>query len=76
MAVAAALSRLESHQLKLKGAEFQKIVYEDVYDIFVSLINQIVTPEVGGTVLTISTLVEAFQSPEGMFIACFPFGLD
>jgi len=64
LAVAAAISGLESFEDKLQEAGFQKLVYEDFYEVLSSLINQVVTPEAGGTVLSIPTLVEAFQSPE------------
>lgn len=49
----------------LEEAGFQKLVFEDFYDVLLSLIQQIVTPEPGGTTLTPETLLEAFQSPEG-----------
>jgi ubiquitin thioesterase protein OTUB1 len=65
MAVATAVSGLESCTPKLEDAGFQRLVYEDFYDVLISLINQVVTPEADGTELTIATLVEAFQSPEG-----------
>jgi len=64
MAVASTISILESTTPLLEDAGFQKLVYEDFYDVFTSLINQVVTPEVGGTELTVETLTEAFQSPE------------
>jgi ubiquitin thioesterase protein OTUB1 len=51
----------------LEHVGFQKMVFEDFYDVFASLINQVIVPEAGGTELTIHTLIEAFQSPEGDF---------
>ena len=65
IAVASALSTLESSISLLEYAEFEKLVYEDFYDVFASLVNQVVVPEHNGTVLTTNTLIEAFQSPEG-----------
>lgn len=65
LTVAYAISILESTTPKLEEAGFQKLVYEDFYDVFTSLINQVITPEAGGAILTTKTLIEAFQSPEG-----------
>jgi len=64
IAVASALSTLESSISLLEYAGFEKLVYEDFYDVFASLVNQVVVPEQNGTVLTTNTLIEAFQSPE------------
>jgi ubiquitin thioesterase protein OTUB1 len=64
-AVAMAESLLESTVPMLLEAGFQKLVFEDFYEVLVSLIEQIVIPEPGGTTLTSKTLLEAFQSPEG-----------
>jgi len=64
VAVATALSTLEGSTPMLEQVGFQRMVFEDFYDVFASLINQVVLPEAGGTELTIPTLVEAFQSPE------------
>ena len=49
----------------LETAGFQKLVFEDFYEVLMSLIQQIVIPEPEGTTLTSETLLEAFQSPEG-----------
>ena len=65
MAVAIATSVLESTVPMLEEAGFQKLVFEDFYEVLLSLIQQIIIPEPGGTVLTSETLLEAFQSPEG-----------
>ena len=65
VAVAIATSLLESTAPTLEEAGFQKLVFEDFYDVFLSLIQQVITPEPGGTTLTPETLLEAFQSPEG-----------
>lgn len=66
MAVASALSNLDATLPLLEGAGFQKMVFEDFYDVFASIIQQIVQPEPGGTMLTPAILLQAFQSPEGM----------
>ena len=65
VAVVIATSLLESTIPMLEKAGFQKLVFEDFYDVLLSLIQQIVLPEPGGTILTSETLLEAFQSPEG-----------
>ena len=65
MAVALATSLLESTIPMLEKAGFQKLVFEDFYEVLLSLIQQIALPEPGGTTLTSETLLEAFQSPEG-----------
>jgi len=64
VAVAAAISLLESTVPTLEEAGFQKLVFEDFYEVLLSLIQQIIIPEPGGTTLTPETLLEAFQSPE------------
>jgi len=64
VAVELAISLLESTVPVLEGAGFQKLVFEDFYEVFLSLIQQIIIPEPGGTTLTSDTLLEAFQSPE------------
>lgn len=65
VAVALATSLLESTVPRLESAGFQKLVFEDFYEVLLSLIQQILVPEPGGTTLTSETLLEAFQSPEG-----------
>jgi ubiquitin thioesterase protein OTUB1 len=65
MAVAVAISLLGSTVPMLEKAGFQSLVFEDFYDVLLSLIQQIIIPEPEGTVLTSGTLLEAFQSPEG-----------
>lgn len=65
LAVAKALSLLDSMLPVLEASGFQRMVFEDFYDVLASLIRQIVIPEEGGTVLTLEILLEAFQSPEG-----------
>lgn len=65
IAVATSISTLESTVPMLEAAGFQKMVFEDFYDIFVSIIQQVVEPEPGGQKLTPEVLLEAFQKPEG-----------
>ena len=63
--VAQAHSLLDSSLAVLKAAGFQELVYEDFYDVLISLIRQIVVPEPNGSTLTAPVLLEAFQDAEG-----------
>ena len=72
MAVVLATSLLESTMPTLEEAGFQKLVFEDFYEVLLSLIQQIIIPEPGGTTLTSETLLEAFQSPEGEIYSVTP----
>lgn len=56
----------------LEKVGFQKLVFEDFYEVLESLIQQIIIPEPGGTTLTSETLLEAFQSPEGELYFIIP----
>ncbi|KAI5118472.1 hypothetical protein M0805_003733 [Coniferiporia weirii] len=62
--VAKSLSLLDSSLLILKAAGFQELVFDDFYDVLISLIRQIVVPEPDGSTLTTSILLEAFQDSE------------
>ncbi|KAM6504038.1 Peptidase C65 Otubain domain containing protein [Amanita muscaria] len=64
MAVASALSLLESSLEWLDAVGFQRLVYEDFYDTLCGLIQNIATPEMDGSVLTEATLLDQFQHPE------------
>ncbi|KAH9837790.1 cysteine proteinase [Rhodofomes roseus] len=64
LAVTSAISVLEASQPLLEAAGFQRMVFEDFYDCFVSVINNILTPEGNGRLLTSASLLEAFNSPE------------
>ncbi|KZT69469.1 cysteine proteinase [Daedalea quercina L-15889] len=64
LAVMSAISVLEASQPLLEAAGFQRMVFEDFYDCLVSLINEIITPERDGRLLTPAILLEAFNSPE------------
>ncbi|KZV89468.1 cysteine proteinase [Exidia glandulosa HHB12029] len=65
LAVASALSTLEATLPLLKAAGFEPMVYEDFYEVFRSVIEQIVTPDAAtGERLTPDILLEAFQEPQ------------
>jgi len=64
LAVATSLSALQATLPMLKAAGFEPLVYEDFYETFTSLIQQIVTPDEHGARLTSAILLEAFQSDE------------
>lgn len=72
VAVARATLLLESTIPMLEKAGFQRLVFEDFYEVLLSLIQQIVIPEPGGTTLTPETLLEAFQIPEGENFSIIP----
>ena len=63
--VSKALSLLDSSLPILSAAGFQELVFEDFYDVLISIIRQIVVPEPDGTTLTPTILLEAFQDAEG-----------
>jgi len=67
MAVATSISTLESTLPMLELAGFQTMVFEDFYDILVSLVRQVVQPDREGRILSPELLLEAFQHPEGKF---------
>jgi ubiquitin thioesterase protein OTUB1 len=68
LALASAMSILHSTLSVLEVTGFQKLVFEDFYEIFVSLIRQIVVPqEHTGTLLTLRTLLGAFQDAESLY---------
>lgn len=69
--VAKALSLLDSTLVILKAAGFQEMVFEDFYDVLISLIRQIVVPEPDGSTLTLPILLEAFQDAEGISLFNF-----
>ncbi|EIM84270.1 cysteine proteinase [Stereum hirsutum FP-91666 SS1] len=64
LAVMTAISTLDSTLPMLDAAGFEKIVYEDFYDVFVGLIRSIGEPDANGKVLTPEGLLEAFQDSE------------
>ncbi|KAI0632822.1 cysteine proteinase [Trametes polyzona] len=64
LAVTSAISVLEATQPVLEQVGFQRMVFEDFYDDFVGLINSVVTPKQDGRLLTVASLLEAFNVPE------------
>ena len=68
--MAKALSLLDLSLPILKAAGFQEMVFEDFYDVLISLIRQIVVPEPDGSTLTLPILLEAFQDAEGLLLRC------
>jgi len=48
----------------LEGAGFQKLVFEDFYDVLVSLIVSTTRPDADGRTLDAKVLLEQFQTPE------------
>ena len=65
IAVATSLSTLESTQPMLEQAGFQKMVFEDFYDVLASIVEQVVKPDHEGKKMTPEILLEAFQTVEG-----------
>jgi len=64
LAVAKSLSFLSSINETLHSAGIEKMVYEDFYEEFASLIENIINPNSEGTTLTVDLLLNAFQNPE------------
>ncbi|KAI0370907.1 cysteine proteinase [Pilatotrama ljubarskyi] len=64
LAVSSAVSVLETTPPFLEQVGFQSMVFEDFYDAFVGLINRVVYPREDGSLLTIASLLEAFNVPE------------
>jgi len=58
----------------LELAGFQAMVFEDFYDVLVSLVQQVVQPDHEGKRLTPGLLLKAFQHLEGKyFMICSLF---
>ena len=72
MAVARSLSSLSNINETLHSAGIEKLVYEDFYAEFASLIENIIKPNSEGTTLTVDLLLTAFQNPEGRLLLFFP----
>ncbi|KAI0651332.1 cysteine proteinase [Trametes meyenii] len=64
LAVTTALSILETTQGLLEHVGFQRLVFEDFYEDFVNIISSVVNPREDGRLLTIASLLEAFNIPE------------
>ena len=65
LAVGKSLSFLSSTNETLHSAGIEKMVYEDFYEEFASLIENIIKPNSEGKTLTVDLLLNAFQNPEG-----------
>ncbi|KAI0045182.1 cysteine proteinase [Auriscalpium vulgare] len=63
-AVVQAISTLEAALPMLDAAGYQKMVYEDFYQVLLSLIRRIDEPDMHGQRLTPEVLLEAFQDAE------------
>ncbi|KAJ7584868.1 cysteine proteinase [Mycena floridula] len=64
LATVSAISSLESTLPLLEEAGFEKMVYEDFYDVLVGLLQNIIEPQDKGKALDVHSLLQAFQSPE------------
>lgn len=64
-AVGSSLSILESTKETLDKAGIEKMVYEDFYEDFETLVQSITKPSKDGRTLNIEQLLFAFQQPEG-----------
>ncbi|PPQ74522.1 hypothetical protein CVT25_004428, partial [Psilocybe cyanescens] len=62
--VASSLSVLSGTKETLDSAGIEKLVYEDFYDDFSSLIESIIKPGVDGLTLSSDGLLKSFQTPE------------
>jgi ubiquitin thioesterase protein OTUB1 len=67
LAIANALSILESTLPMLDEAGFQRMVFEDFYEYFRNIIQNINTPDDNGNVLTAELLLFYIQEPQCMF---------
>lgn len=68
LAAVSALSLLETTPASLNFVGFQPIVYEDFYDVLYGLIKSVVQPDDGQPLLTLASLLETFQKPEGVYL--------
>ncbi|KAL0952742.1 hypothetical protein HGRIS_006973 [Hohenbuehelia grisea] len=64
LAAASAASTIQSTLSMLDMAGFQKLVFEDFYDVLVSLIESTVQPDAEGRTVDDNVLLEQFQMPE------------
>lgn len=69
LAVGTSLSFLSSTNETLHSAGIEKMVYEDFYEEFALLIENIIKPNSKGTTLTVDLLLNAFQNPEGFSLS-------
>ena len=70
-AVGSSLSILESTKETLDKAGIEKMVYEDFYEDFETLVQSITKPGKDGRTLNTEQLLFAFQQPEGELLGCF-----
>lgn len=66
LAVGRALSILESTLPMLELAGFHSLVYDDFYETFATIIENIVKPDKDDRLLTDRSLLDLFQTPEGI----------
>lgn len=66
VAAVSALSLLETTPNSLEFVGFQRIVFEDFYDVLYGLIQSVFRPHDGQPLLTLASLLETFQKPEGV----------
>jgi ubiquitin thioesterase protein OTUB1 len=67
LSAATALSTLESTIPMLEAAGFQKLVFEDFYDVLAGLVRAVIAPDAKGRTLSSKSLLQAFQNAEGAF---------
>ncbi|KAJ3986939.1 peptidase C65 Otubain-domain-containing protein [Lentinula detonsa] len=63
-AVVAALSTLEATPELLESVGFERMVFEDFYEVLIELVKNVIAPDVSGSTLTDVALLERFQNPE------------
>lgn len=63
--VARAISILTSGRTLLESVGIEPPVFEDLLNIMVSIVQQIVTPDLNGEKMDPDVLLEAFQTTEG-----------
>jgi hypothetical protein len=73
LAVGKSLSSLSSTNETLHSTGIEKMVYEDFYEQFAFLIENIIKPDLEGTTLTVDLLLNAFQNPEGRILLLLLF---
>ena len=64
LAFASAMSILDPSQSILEAVGFQKLVFEDFYEAFASLIRGVAIPDGEGRFTDAGSLLKAFQNPE------------
>jgi ubiquitin thioesterase protein OTUB1 len=64
LALGSAMSILEPSQSILEAVGFQRLVFEDFYEAFASLIHRVAIPDGEGKLLNPGSLLGAFQNVE------------